>query len=454
MINLQPLIEKFKKAVYGRDVRQSIVDLAQAIGDNHNEQEGLRDEVKSLDSDIKVKKEEAEQAINIAISSVNSAKTEAEESINATINTLNTGKEEIENLANAKDRFLEIKFQSLKQTLADFATTKDEEIRNTADGKIDEIATTATTESDKIKVVTTTANESKTALESTIQQSESSKTSLDSTIQRGTAKDKELENHIAEINQIIAEGKAVTKDELKAEILKLKGLSIEVLDTLPESGKAGVIYFIKSTTQDEQNLFDEYAWVNDKWEMIGSKSIDLSQYATLKSVDDLKNSVFTNIGELNNSLADATQKMENKLSTYPTFEDVKPQIITLDYDGFTWYLQIESIKYDSNESFRLTGYCEFDLLEHESKLYKDDNGYDSLQIFKFSNDLNVRERIMLSDFFGGCISFNIVETQYVIASNPRVFLDSNKAIYIQWDRPKEATGDEYLNFIIRTEAYM
>lgn len=214
MINLQPLIEKFKKAVYGRDVRQSIVDLAQAIGDNHNEQEGLRDEVKSLDSDIKVKKEEAEQAINIAISSVNSAKTEAEESINATINTLNTGKEEIENLANAKGRFLEIKFQSLKQMLADFATTKDEEIRNTADGKIDEITTTATTESDKIKVVTTTANESKTALESTIQQSESSKTSLDSTIQRGTAKDQELEAHIAEINQIIADGKAVTKRDL------------------------------------------------------------------------------------------------------------------------------------------------------------------------------------------------------------------------------------------------
>lgn len=158
MINLQPLIEKFKKAVYGRDVRQSIVDLAQAIGDNHNEQEGLRDEVKSLDSDINVKKEEAEQAINIAISSVNSAKTEAEKSINTAINALNSGKEEIDNLANAKGEYLKSKTQSLKQALNNLAETKDKEIRNTADGKIDEITTTATTESDKIKGVITTAN--------------------------------------------------------------------------------------------------------------------------------------------------------------------------------------------------------------------------------------------------------------------------------------------------------
>lgn len=159
MINLQPLIEKFKKAVYGRDVRQSIVDLVQAIGDNHNEQEGLRDEVKSLDSDIKVKKEEAEQAINIAISSVNSAKTEAEKSISSGINALNSKQEEIENLANAKGTYLESKTRSLKQTLINFAETKNKEIRNTADEKIDEIATTATTESEKLKSVITEANE-------------------------------------------------------------------------------------------------------------------------------------------------------------------------------------------------------------------------------------------------------------------------------------------------------
>ena len=443
MINLKPLIETFKKAIYGRDVRQSIVDLAQAIGDNHNEQEELRNEVKSLNADTKEENRQGKEYITNKKAEMDEAITACKKSIDGKVNI---GIQKLETkISQGKQELLdktESEISSLEQKTTESTQTIEAAISRASKSKA------------AIDTVISVAGDSKTALYETIQESKSSKTNLDSTIQQSTAKDQELENHITEINKIIADGKAVTKDELKEEIIKLKGISIEVLDTLPESGKSGVIYFIKSTTQDEQNLFDEYAWVNDKWEMIGSKSIDLSQYATLKSVDDLKNSVFTNIGELNNSLADATQKMENKLSTYPTFEEVKPQIITLDYDGFTWYLQIESIKYDSNESFRLTGYCEFDLLEHESKLYKDDNGYDSLQIFKFSNDLNVRERIMLSDFFGGCISFNIVETQQVIALNPRVFLDSSKAIYIQWDRPKDATGDEYLNFIIRTEAYM
>lgn len=192
MINLQPLIEKFKKAVYGRDVRQSIVDLAQAIGDNHNEQEGLRDEVKSLDSDIKVKKEEAEQAINIAISSVNSAKTEAEKSISSGINALNSGKEEIEDKTNSKIQYLETKTESLKK-----------QITSTAENKISDVNQTINS-----------ANESNRILKETIQQSTNERKNLDGSIQQSTAKGQELETHIAEINQIIADGKAVTKRDL------------------------------------------------------------------------------------------------------------------------------------------------------------------------------------------------------------------------------------------------
>ena len=196
MINLQPLIEKFKKAIYGRDVRQSIVDLAQAIGDNHNEQEGLRNETINLrdqarslkdgtdslwnktrelrdeteeigrqaNEDIKHQKDIAEASINdkknTAINDLNSKKDEAENSINAGINALNSGKEEIENLANSKGSYLENKTQSLKRALSDIAETKDKEIRKTADEKINEITTTATTESEKLKSVITETNES------------------------------------------------------------------------------------------------------------------------------------------------------------------------------------------------------------------------------------------------------------------------------------------------------
>lgn len=156
MINLQPLIEKFKKAVYGRDVRQSIVDLAQAIGDNHNEQEKLREEVKTLNADTKEENKQGKEYITNKKAEMDDAVTTGKASIESTVST---GKAAV-----------------------DTAIIK--------------------------------AGESKTALESTIQQSERGKTSLDNTIQQSTIKDQELEAHIAEINQIIADGKAVTKRDL------------------------------------------------------------------------------------------------------------------------------------------------------------------------------------------------------------------------------------------------
>jgi hypothetical protein len=176
MINLQPLIEKFKKAIYGRDVRQSIVDLAQAIGDNHNEQEGLRNETINLRDQARSLKDgteslwnktrelrnETEEIGRQANEDIKHQKDIAEASINNTkdvaINALNSKQEEIENLANAKGTYLESETQSLKRTLIDLAETKDKEIKKTADEKINEITTTATTESEKLKSVITETN--------------------------------------------------------------------------------------------------------------------------------------------------------------------------------------------------------------------------------------------------------------------------------------------------------
>lgn len=256
MINLQPLIETFKKAVYGRDVRQSIVDLAQAIGDNHNEQEGLRNDTRSLKSgtenlwnktrelrdeteevsrqakeDIKHQKDIAEASLNdtknTAINALNSKKDEAENSIDAGINTLNSGKEEMENLANAKGSYLESKTQSLKKVLIDIAETKDKEIRKIADEKINEITTTATTESDKLKSVITETNED---LETYKGYAEQFGNELGIAIDRGTEIKEKLENTTKEALK--------TEDELAVNIhnfeIKLKNNEVVTKKELNE----------------------------------------------------------------------------------------------------------------------------------------------------------------------------------------------------------------------------
>lgn len=55
-----------------------------------------------------------------------------------------------------------------------------------------------------------------------------------------------------------------------------KGVKIEVVTELPETGEANVIYLVPKETEDENNVFDEYIWINDDWELIGSTDIDIS----------------------------------------------------------------------------------------------------------------------------------------------------------------------------------
>ena len=53
--------------------------------------------------------------------------------------------------------------------------------------------------------------------------------------------------------------------------------SISVLAALPASGEAGVFYFIPNSGSGN-NIYDEYVWVNNTFEKIGSTEIDLSNY--------------------------------------------------------------------------------------------------------------------------------------------------------------------------------
>ena len=55
-----------------------------------------------------------------------------------------------------------------------------------------------------------------------------------------------------------------------------KGAKIEVVTELPETGEANVIYLVPKETEDENNVFDEYLYINNEWELIGSTAIDIS----------------------------------------------------------------------------------------------------------------------------------------------------------------------------------
>lgn len=63
-------------------------------------------------------------------------------------------------------------------------------------------------------------------------------------------------------------------------------VKIQVVDTLPETGRIDTIYLVKKDNPGEQNLYDEYVYTDTGWEHIGDTSVDLTDYYTKDEVND------------------------------------------------------------------------------------------------------------------------------------------------------------------------
>lgn len=61
--------------------------------------------------------------------------------------------------------------------------------------------------------------------------------------------------------------------------------SISVLSALPSTGEQGVFYFIPNNGSGN-NIYDEYVWVNNSFEKIGSTEVDLSNYLQKTDIAD------------------------------------------------------------------------------------------------------------------------------------------------------------------------
>lgn len=74
----------------------------------------------------------------------------------------------------------------------------------------------------------------------------------------------------------------VLKNAQDIEVLQGRPLlEIEIVDELPETGEAGVLYLVPVEDAETGNLYEEFVWVEEAWEQVGSTEIDLSAYPTL-----------------------------------------------------------------------------------------------------------------------------------------------------------------------------
>lgn len=75
-----------------------------------------------------------------------------------------------------------------------------------------------------------------------------------------------------------------TQSDIDTMLAQISSLKIEVVDALPTTGNADTIYLLK-VRQQGNDIYQEYFWVNNAWELIGG--IDLTDYYTKTEVNTL-----------------------------------------------------------------------------------------------------------------------------------------------------------------------
>lgn len=120
-----------------------------------------------------------------------------------------------------------------------------------------------------------------------------------------------------------------TKTEID-NMLKV-GIKYEVVDSLPEEDiKEGTIYLVSNGSETEKNIYDEYMYVNNTWEKIGTTATDLDGYVKKEEGKGLSTNDFTDelkekLEGINTGLSTATETIE----LAPAFGDSDEKTLTI-----------------------------------------------------------------------------------------------------------------------------
>lgn len=91
---------------------------------------------------------------------------------------------------------------------------------------------------------------------------------------------------VADLANYYLKTETYTQAEVNALIAAIQKVTLRKVTVLPETGETNVIYLVPKTGTT-QDVFDEWIWVDNAWEHIGTTEVDLSGYYT-KTESDAK----------------------------------------------------------------------------------------------------------------------------------------------------------------------
>lgn len=283
MANIQPYIDQILNAVYGEEVRSSIVNALEKVNDDNNSYADLKKEViaakDAVDKDVNAVQQKLNAAstaltnLQNATSAANTAKTNLQNATNTAntaksnltnaTNTANTAKSNVEAATNAAKTAISnanAAKTNLEKVITSATTTQSNlqgviDNANQIKGQLDSSNATAVTSKKNLDSAISDASVAKSQLQEVINSASSVKTSLSNVISTANTAKSNLDASVATANNVLqslsAENASATSniDELKSENFN----SQEIL-----SGVADIRAYLGITADDIVGIQVDY----------------------------------------------------------------------------------------------------------------------------------------------------------------------------------------------------
>jgi hypothetical protein len=140
---------------------------------------------------------------------------------------------------------------------------------------------------------------------------------------------------------------AFVNSAITVAIGSIAGISIQIVEQLPDTGQSNVFYLIRNASQTGSNLYDEYIWIasTQTFESLGPISIDLTGYINSVQVSGSGNAV------TGYSLSGSTLTLEKNstfLTEHPTIPTNSNTTSTAEPAAGSTFTAIDGITKDSN----------------------------------------------------------------------------------------------------------
>ena len=135
-----------------------------------------------------------------------------------------------------------------------------------------------------------------------------------------------IDNTVNNLVNYYKKTETYTQAEVDALISAIVTLNILVVQTLPTQDiSTTTIYLVPKQTPETQDIYDEYIYVNNAWEHIGTTEIDLSNYYTKTQTDNLLADKVDKVTGKQLSTEDFTSTLKTKLDGIASGAEVNVQ---------------------------------------------------------------------------------------------------------------------------------